>query len=171
MSVPNVSDFVERIRQSMKSVILGATVFLCVSDLRPQSAERPNIVFILADDLGYGDIRSYNPESKVPTPNLDKLSAEGMRFTDAHSPSTVCTPTRYSLLTGRMAFRTGMRGVFTGVGGPCMIEDGRLTLPQMLHDMGYRTACFGKWHIGMTFFDSDGKPINENGLEAVKRND
>ena len=122
----------------------------------------PNILFILADDLGYGDVACYNPDTKVPTPNLDRLATQGMRFTDAHSPSTVCTPTRYSLLTGRMAFRTGMRGVFTGVGGPCMIEDGRLTLPQMLRDMGYRTACVGKWHVGMTFFDTDGKPINEN---------
>ncbi len=131
----------------------------------------PNIVFILADDLGYGDIGCYNGESKVATPNLDKLAREGIRFTDAHSSSTVCTPTRYSLLTGRMAFRTGMRGVFTGVGGPCMIEEGRLTLPQMLRDKGYATAMFGKWHIGMTFFDKQGKPINQNGLEPVKRID
>ena len=71
----------------------------------------PNIVFILADDLGYGDVRCYNAASKVATPNIDRLAAQGMRFTDAHSPSTVCTPTRYSLLTGRMAFRNGMRGV------------------------------------------------------------
>jgi arylsulfatase A-like enzyme len=78
----------------------------------------PNIVFILADDLGYGDIACYNPESKIPTPNIDRLAREGMLFTDAHSPSTVCTPTRYSVLTGRMAFRTGMSGVFTGAGGP-----------------------------------------------------
>lgn len=131
----------------------------------------PNIVFILADDLGYGDVRCYNPASKVATPNIDRLAAQGMRFTDAHSPSTVCTPTRYSLLTGRMAFRNGMRGVFTGAGGPCLIEEGRLTLPQMLHDQGYATACFGKWHVGLTFYDKAGKPICENGLEAVKRID
>ena len=132
---------------------------------------RPNIVFILADDLGYGDVACYNPESKVPTPNLDKLATEGMRFTDAHSPATVCTPTRYSLLTGQMAFRIGISGVFTGVGGPCLIKEGRLTLPQMLRDNGYVTACFGKWHVGMTFFDKQGKPINKNGLDAVKRVD
>jgi arylsulfatase A len=84
-----------------------------------------------------------------------------MRFTDAHSASTVCTPSRYSLLTGRMCFRTGYRGVFTGVGGPALIEDGRLTLPQMLRDNGYRTACIGKWHIGMTFFTTDGTPAYE----------
>jgi len=134
-------------------------------------AERPNVLFILADDLGYGDVGCYNPESKVPTVHLDRLAAEGMHFTDAHSPATVCTPTRYSLLTGRMAFRTGMRGVFTGVGGPCMIEEGRLTLPQMLRDRGYATACFGKWHVGLTFFDKEGRPICQNGREAVLRVD
>ena len=133
--------------------------------------EMPNILFILADDLGYGDVGCYNPESKVPTPHLDRMASQGMLFTDAHSPSTVCTPTRYSILTGRMAFRTGMRGVFTGAGGPCMIEEERLTLGGMLQQMGYETALFGKWHVGMTFFDKDGKPINENGLEAVRRID
>jgi arylsulfatase A len=85
------------------------TVAEAAPDLR-----RPNIVVILADDLGYGDVGCYNPESKIPTPNLDRLAKAGVRFTDAHSPSTVCTPSRYSLLTGRMAFRTGYRGgVFT----------------------------------------------------------
>ncbi len=151
-------------------VLCAVVAFACFS-ARGESAERPNIVFILADDLGFGDVGCYNSESKVPTPNLDRLAREGMRFTDAHSPSTVCTPTRYSLLTGRMAFRTGMRGVFTGVGGPCMIEEERLTLPQLLRDKGYATAMFGKWHVGMTFFDKSGAPINKNGLEAVKRID
>ncbi|MCH8047723.1 MAG: sulfatase-like hydrolase/transferase [Planctomycetes bacterium] len=143
----------------------------CFATTPALAAKPPNIVFILADDLGYGDVGCYNAESKVPTTNLDRLAKEGMRFTDAHSPSTVCTPTRYSLLTGRMAFRTGMRGVFTGVGGPCMIEQGRLTLPQMLKNKGYTTAMFGKWHVGMTFFDKQGKPINRSGLAAVKRID
>ena len=131
----------------------------------------PNIVLILADDLGYGDVGCYNDQAKAPTPHLDKLATQGMRFTDAHSPSTVCTPTRYSLLTGRMAFRLNYRGVFTGVGGPCLIKEHRLTLPQMLSDAGYATAMFGKWHVGMTFFDKAGRPINENGLAAVKRVD
>ena len=132
---------------------------------------KPNILFILADDLGYGDIGCYNPEAKAPTPNIDRLAREGMRFTDAHSPSTVCTPTRYSLLTGRMAFRNGMKGVFTGAGGPCLIKEDRLTIAGMLRDQGYTTAMFGKWHIGLTFYDKDGKPITKNGLEAVKRID
>ena len=96
-----------------------ATYFVAI--LTGLEAKVPNILLILADDLGYGDVGCYNPKSKVPTPNLDKLANEGIRFTDAHSPSTVCTPTRYSLLTGRMAFRLNYRGVFTGVGGPCLI--------------------------------------------------
>ena len=80
--------------------------------------QRPNILLILADDLGYGDVQCYNPDSKIPTPHCNRLAKEGMLFTDAHSPSTVCTPTRYSILTGRMAFRLNYKGVFTGVGGP-----------------------------------------------------
>ena len=120
---------------------------------------KPNIVLILADDLGYGDVGCYNPEAKAPTPNIDRLASDGMRFTDAHSPSTVCTPTRYSLLTGRMAFRNGMKGVFTGAGGPCLIEDDRLTIAGMLRGQGYTTAMFGKWHVGLTFYDNTGQPI------------
>ena len=131
----------------------------------------PNILLILTDDLGYGDVACYNPTSKIPTPHLDQLAAGGMRFTDAHSPSTVCTPTRYSILTGRMAFRTGMRSVFVGVQGPCLIEEGRLTLPQMLQNSGYATACIGKWHIGMSFFDTTGNIITEGSVEGVRRAD
>ncbi len=132
------------------------------------AASPPNVLFILADDLGYGDVGCYHAGSKVPTPHLDRLASEGMRFTDAHSPSTVCTPTRYSILTGRMAFRNGMRGVFTGAGGPCLVEEGRLTWPQLMRDAGYATALMGKWHVGLTFFDRAGKPIHKNGLEAVQ---
>ncbi len=135
------------------------------------SPKPPNIVLILADDLGYGDVRCYNPASRVATPHIDRLAAEGLRFTDAHSPSTVCTPTRYSVMTGRMAFRTGYRGVFTGVGGPCLIESKRTTLPGLLRQAGYATAMFGKWHIGLTFFDKAGKPIHQGGLDAVRRVD
>ncbi|MFZ9935915.1 MAG: sulfatase-like hydrolase/transferase, partial [Luteolibacter sp.] len=131
----------------------------------------PNIVLILADDLGYGDVACYNPESKIPTPRLDRLAREGLLFTDAHSPATVCTPTRYSILTGRMAFRTGFRSVFTGVGGPCLIEADRPTLPGILRDHGYATALIGKWHVGVTFHDAEGKPIHDGSLAAVKRVD
>ncbi len=160
-------------RGFLKAMGLGAAGLMAgrLASGREKKMQLPNIVFILADDLGYGDVACYNPESKVPTPNLDRLARQGMRFTDAHSPSTVCTPTRYSVLTGRMAFRTGMRGVFTGVGGPCMIEKQRLTIGQMLRDAGYATAMFGKWHVGMTFFDKEGKAINKGGLAGVRRVD
>ena len=144
----------------MKSILLTIALTTCTL----QAVEQPNILLILADDLGFGDVSCYNPESKVRTPNLDRLAAEGMRFTDAHSPSTVCTPTRYSIMTGRMAFRLNYPGVFTGVGGPGLITKDRMTLPGMLKDRGYETAMFGKCHIGMTFLDTDGKAINHNAL-------
>ncbi len=133
---------------------------------------KPNILLILADDLGYGDVRCYNASSKVPTPNIDRLAGEGMRFTDAHSPATVCTPSRYSLMTGQMAFRVPNGGtVFTGAGGPSLIARGRLTLPSMLKQQGYATAAVGKWHVGLTFRDADGRPIHRDGLEAIHRID
>ena len=147
---------------------LRCCVVLLALSVSPNAsaAEAPNIVVILADDLGYGDVRCHNAKSKVPTPHVDRLAAEGMRCTDAHSPSTVCTPSRYSLMTGRMCFRTGYRGVFTGVGGPALIEAGRLTLPQILRDRGYTTACVGKWHIGMTFQTKGGKPAHKVKVDA-----
>lgn len=117
----------------------------------PARAERPNIVVILADDLGWGDPRCYNPESRVPTPHLDRLAAEGMRFTDAHSPSAVCSPTRYGLLTGRYAWRTRLKsGVLWGYSPP-LIEAERPTLPGFLRDHGYATLGVGKWHLGLRF--------------------
>lgn len=154
--------------------ILLLVVLACASGLALARAEtsKPNVLLILADDLGYGDVRCYNGESKVPTPNLDRLAGEGMLFTDAHSPATVCTPSRYSLMTGRMAFRAPNGGmVFTGVGGPSLIEPGRLTLPAMLRQLGYATAAIGKWHVGLTVRDAEGRPIHVGGLEAVKRID
>ncbi len=154
------------------SLVLIATIVCCAFPLSAVANDRPNIVLILADDLGYGDVGCYNPESRIPTPHLDRLASQGLRFTDAHSPCTVCTPTRYSLMTGQMAFRVPRGGtVFTGAGGPSLIAAGRLTLPQMLREVGYKTACFGKWHVGMTFFDNKGQPIHEGGLDAVKRID
>ena len=153
---------------TLRCLIPLLAVTISCSPSTDESKPLPNILFILADDLGYGDVGCYNPESKIPTPNLDQLAKEGILFTDAHSPSTVCTPTRYSILTGRMAFRTGMRGVFTGVKGPCLIEPERLTLPQMLRNQGYATACMGKWHVGMTFFDKNGDRIEDGGIDGVR---
>ncbi len=146
-------------------------ILISCTDQVPEAPTLPNILFILADDLGYGDVACYNEESRIPTPNLDQLAKEGMRFTDAHSPSTVCTPTRYSILTGRMAFRTGMRSVFVGVQGPSLIAEDRLTLPQMLRDNGYSTACIGKWHVGMTFFNEQGDTIKDRGVKGVQEID
>ncbi|MCA9260865.1 MAG: arylsulfatase [Planctomycetales bacterium] len=149
--------------------VLGSSVgamAIMVLIVAVSAGASPNILLILADDLGYGDVGCYNPESRVPTPHLDRLAAEGMRFTDAHSPSTVCTPSRYSILTGRMCFRTGYRGVFVGVGGPSLIAESQLTLPQLLRDHGCATACVGKWHVGMTFTTHDGRPAHAVPIEV-----
>ena len=154
------------------AVMASLLAFLLLPSLLNAQQAQPNILLILADDLGYGDVACYNPESRIPTPNLDQLAANGMRFTDAHSPCTVCTPTRYSLMTGRMPFRTKLGGrVFSGAGGPSLIQPGELTLPTLLRDKGYATACFGKWHIGLTFRDREGEAIHKGGLASVKRID
>jgi len=137
-----------------------------------RAANLPNIVIILADDLGYGDVGIYNPKAAFATPNLDKMARAGIRFTDAHSPATICTPTRYSLQTGRMAFRTGRpSGAFEGPGGPSLIEPSRLTIAGMLQKRGYTTALYGKWHIGLTWVDAEGKRIEGQNLAAVQRID
>lgn len=121
------------------------------------SAARPNILYILADDLGYGDVQRLNPgRGKIKTPHLDRLAGEGMTFTDAHSGSAVCTPTRYGLLTGRYAWRTRLQqGVLDGGNDEPLIAADRLTVASFLKQQGYATACIGKWHLG---FQSDAKP-------------
>ncbi len=107
-----------------------------------------NIVLILADDFGVGDIQAHYPANKVPTPALDRLVREGMSFTDAHSPSAVCSPTRYGLLTGRYAWRTRLQEWVLAAYEPPLIAAGRVTLPGFLQKNGYRTLCIGKWHLG-----------------------
>jgi len=110
---------------------------------------KPNIVFILADDLGYGDPGCYNDESKIPTPALNRLAREGIRFTDAHTPSAVCTPTRYGILTGRYCWRSSLKsGVLGGYSKP-LVEKDRLTVASLLQRHGYTTGCVGKWHLGL----------------------
>jgi arylsulfatase A len=110
---------------------------------------KPSVVYILADDLGYGDVKALNPEGKIPTPCLDRMAAQGMLFTDAHSGSSVCTPTRYGVLTGRYSWRTRLQsGVLLGYSPP-LIEPGRMTVASLLQKRGYATACVGKWHLGM----------------------
>ncbi len=110
---------------------------------------RPNIVIVLADDLGTGDVSCYNPEGKTRTPHLDTFARAGVRFTDAHSPSSVCTPTRYGLMTGRYCWRSRLKnGVLNGYSAN-LIEAGRPTIASLLQAQGYRTGAFGKWHLGM----------------------
>ncbi len=113
-------------------------------------APPPNIVYILADDLGYGDVKCLNPRGKIATPNLDRLAASGMTFTDAHSSSSVCTPTRYSILTGRYNWRSRLQSGELGGFSKPLIDRERLTVPALLKQHGYATACIGKWHLGMT---------------------
>lgn len=112
-------------------------------------ARRPNVIVILADDLGYGDLQCYNSQSKITTPRLDRYAGQAMRFTDAHSPSSVCSPTRYGLLTGRYSWRSRLKsGVLNGY-SPALVEPNRTTLASLLKSQGYNTACVGKWHLGL----------------------
>lgn len=142
----------------MKSIGLAAAAAVIPIKLRAGDAKRPNIVLIYADDLGYGDLACQNPESKIPTPNLDRLAKEGIRFTDAHSPSAVGMPTRYGLLTGCYPWRSQVkRGVQQCWSEP-IIEPDRLTVGKLLKQRGYDTACIGKWHLGMSWPTTDGKP-------------
>ncbi|MCP4311423.1 MAG: arylsulfatase [Bacteroidetes bacterium] len=127
-----------------------------------QPLQKPNIVFIMADDMGYGDVSSYNPESKIATPNMDALASQGMKFTNVHTPSSLCSPTRYGVLTGRYCWRTSLkRGVLVEFyGDQPLIEKERLTIATMLKREGYETACIGKWHVGLSWNTKDGSPAS-----------
>ncbi len=128
------------------------------------SGDRPNIVILYADDMGYGDLGIQNPDSRIPTPHLDQLAREGTRFTDAHSSSGVCTPSRYALLHGRYHWRK-FHGIVNSFDQPVM-DDERVTIPEMLKGKGYRTACIGKWHLGWDWNSiriSDAKPDPKKG--------
>ena len=114
------------------------------------AAKLPNIVIIYADDLGYGDLSCYNPKAAYETPRLDQMAREGIRFTDAHSPSTICSPSRYGLYSGQLVCRTGRRTTaFEGPGGPSYIKPGEMSIADMLKGQGYHTGIFGKWHGGI----------------------
>ncbi len=118
------------------------------SSKRPSTAGKPNIIFIMADDMGYADLSCYGA-TKIKTPNMDALAAEGIRFTDAHSPSAVCTPTRYGVLTGRYCWRSRLKTGALGGYSPALIDTRRMTVASLLKQHGYATACIGKWHLGL----------------------
>jgi len=135
----------------MKQFTIAFFLLLGLGLTTSMAAEKPNIIFILADDMGYGDVHAINPDSTIPTPNLDHLAGEGMTFTDAHTPSAVCTPTRYGLLTGRYCWRSRLkRGVLNGYDKP-LIDRARPTVGTILQEHGYHTGIVGKWHLGLGF--------------------
>lgn len=142
-------------------LVLIALLVASCTDRTPNMAA-PNIVIILADDLGYGDIKGYNQHSKIPTPNLDSMVSAGIKFTDAHTPSSVCTPTRYGLLTGRYAWRTELKQSVLWSWDRPLIQGDRLTMPRLLKSKGYHTACIGKWHLGWWWPDQEGAYINQD---------
>ncbi|MBL8808640.1 MAG: sulfatase-like hydrolase/transferase [Planctomycetaceae bacterium] len=145
-----------------KSLIAGPP---SSSGSESHASDRPNIVILYADDMGYGDLGVQNADSRIPTPHLDRLAKEGTRFTDAHSSSGVCTPSRYALLHGRYHWRK-FHGIVNSFDQPVM-DDERVTIPEMLKDKGYRTACIGKWHLGWDWNAirvSDVKPDQKTGF-------
>jgi len=131
------------------------------SDVRGEpNPNHPNIVLILADDFGWGDTSCNNPDSPIKTPQIDRIAAEGIRFTNAHTPSAVCTPTRYGLLTGRYPWRSYLKARVLSYYAPALIPKGRVTLPSYLKTQGYRTGGFGKWHLGLDWTPKAGDPQN-----------
>jgi len=139
----------------MKQLALLFALLAALGFVAEAAASRPNLVFVMADDMGYGDAQPLNPNSKIPTPNFNRMAAEGMTFTDAHSPSAVCTPTRYGVVTGRYCWRSRLkRGVLNGYGTP-LIEPQRPTVASLLTRHGYTCGVVGKWHLGLDFPKSD----------------
>ncbi|MEI7946764.1 MAG: arylsulfatase [bacterium] len=140
-----------RIIHSTPVLALGAALLLTplvALHAADEAKSKPNIIFVLFDDMGYGQPKCYREGTEFKTPNMDRLAKEGMRFTDAHSAAAVCTPTRYGVLTGRYPSRIGQFGVLTTFSSP-IIPKTRLTVASMLKQNGYDTACIGKWHLGM----------------------
>lgn len=138
---------------------LVAVFAACDSDSKADKSSAPNIIYILADDMGFGDIECQNPESKYPTPNINQLAEQGCRFTDVHTNSSVSSPTRYGILTGRYAWRSRLKkGVLGGYSTP-LIENNRTTVASFLKNNGYSTAAIGKWHLGLNWADKNGNPV------------
>ncbi|MCC6785498.1 MAG: arylsulfatase [Planctomycetes bacterium] len=149
-------------------LMVSLFVALFVAALRAQ--ELPNIVVVYADDLGWGDLSCYGATAYA-TPRLDRLAAQGLRFTDAHSPCTICSPSRYGLYSGQLVCRTGRRPVaFEGAHGPSYLEPGKPTIADVLRAKGYRTAVIGKWHVGLSWVDESGARL-AGGFESATRID
>lgn len=145
------------------SIVLAANI---ASAQEKAPRPKPNIIYILCDDLGYGDVKCLNPEGKIATPNFDALAKAGMIFTDAHSGSAVCSPTRYGIMTGRYAWRTKLQKHVLGGLSPSLIAPERLTVAKLLKQHGYRTACIGKWHLGLDWVKLPGKEVSELSIET-----
>lgn len=147
-------------------VVFFFSLFSCAEKKaeKPINVDKPNIIYILADDLGYGDVRSFNPEGKIPTPNLDAMAENGIMFTDAHTSSAVCTPTRYSILTGRYNWRTSLKSSVLSGYSKSLIKQERTTVADILAKQGYSTAFIGKWHMGWDW------AFAENSKETDKLN-
>jgi len=159
----------------MRRGIICATILGLAATLSPgpmsvtvsateHASDRPNIVVFLADDLGYADTAVYG--GKIATPHIDALARAGMRFTDAHTTSSVCTPTRYGFLTGRYNWRSRLKSGVLGGLSPRLIEPGRMTIASLLQARGYHTACVGKWHLGMDWHIKPGRQIDPMGIES-----
>lgn len=142
------------------------TCLTAAFSLNASAADRPNFIFILADDLGYGDVKCLNPEGKIATPNMDRIAKEGVIFTDAHTPSSVCTPTRYGTLTGRYNWRSKLQKAVLGGLSPHLIDPTRPTVATLLKSQGYNTACIGKWHLGMDWKVKEGQTVSELSIET-----
>ena len=136
---------------NLRLAVLTALLCLPVAAAPAAEKSRPNIVVIYTDDQGYGDMSALNPQAKFPTPHLNRLAREGIVFTDGHSADTVCTPSRYALLTGRYAWRTSLKSGVLHSDGPCLIAKDRMTVASLLKGQGYHTAIIGKWHLQMKF--------------------
>ena len=149
--------------QTLLAAGLGVVLGVCGASAGNLDPAKPNVIMIYLDDLGYGDMGAYNPSETSLTPNMDTLASEGMRFTAGHSGSAVCSPSRYGILTGRYSWRSRLKsGVLNGYSRP-LIENGELTIAEMFQSQGYTTAAYGKWHLGMQWYDKSGDATDGSG--------
>lgn len=158
-----------------RSLLFLILLGISISAFSQEKQSKPNVIFIMADDMGYGDPECYNPNSKIPTPNMNRLASEGMMFTNAHSASSVCTPSRYSFITGKYAWKSDLkREVLWSTFNDPLIDKSEITIADMLKEQGYATAVVGKWHLGINFLKNQGfeyvqaKDWHEEGLKGIR---